>query len=62
LALAAQKFIADIATDALQNSKNRQSGLKKGAKDKKNVLTMEDLAPALRAKGINTNRAEFLEK
>ncbi|KAK9722284.1 hypothetical protein K7432_002769 [Basidiobolus ranarum] len=62
LALAAQKFIADIATDAFQYCKIRQQGntaKKIGAKDKKTVLTMDDLSAALSEYGINIKKPEY---
>ncbi|KAJ3334769.1 Transcription initiation factor TFIID subunit 10, partial [Gonapodya sp. JEL0774] len=64
LALAAQKFISDIATDALQTSKVRQQGPGTGrgrpsgaGREKKAVLTMEDLAPAVARMGVNPSAA-----
>ncbi|TPX34217.1 hypothetical protein SmJEL517_g03128 [Synchytrium microbalum] len=64
LALASQKFIADIATDALQWSKIRQqqqttSKAKTNPKDKKAVLTMEDLTNALADHGVNLRKPEY---
>jgi transcription initiation factor TFIID subunit 10 len=55
ISIAAQKFISDIANDALQHCKMRSSnstsshgGSKssKGSKDRRYCLTMEDLIPA----------------
>ncbi|KAK1273051.1 hypothetical protein QJS04_geneDACA016427 [Acorus gramineus] len=51
VAVAAQKFIAEVASDALQHCKARQSSVvkdKKQQKDKRLILTMEDLSKALR--------------
>ncbi|KAI8812619.1 transcription initiation factor TFIID 23-30kDa subunit-domain-containing protein [Cladochytrium replicatum] len=64
MALAAQKFIADVATDAMQHYKLRQqtSGTKGGrgqVKDKRTVLTMEDLSAALGDHGINVRRPDY---
>jgi len=61
ISLAAQKFISDIANDALQHSKMRASGLssKKQSKDKKMTLQMEDLTPALAEYGINVKKPMY---
>ncbi|RKP00486.1 hypothetical protein CXG81DRAFT_4777, partial [Caulochytrium protostelioides] len=65
LALAAQKFVADVATDALHYSKLRQQipivGPKKSAvpKDKRLVMTMEDLSAALAERGINIKKPDY---
>ncbi|KAI9485779.1 MAG: transcription initiation factor IID TAF10 subunit [Benjaminiella poitrasii] len=59
LALATQKFVSDIATDAFQFCKVRQSGIKKSGKERKNVLTMEDLSAALNEYGINIKKPEY---
>ncbi|SAL96652.1 hypothetical protein [Absidia glauca] len=57
LALAAQKFISDISQDAFQYCKVRQSGNRsKVGKDRKTVLTMEDLSAALAEYGVNTTK------
>ncbi|KAF9970724.1 Transcription initiation factor TFIID subunit 10 [Actinomortierella ambigua] len=60
LALAAQKFISDIATDAFQYCKVRQQSQKRApGKDKKTVLTMEDLSDALGEYGINVKKSDY---
>ncbi|KAF9356341.1 Transcription initiation factor TFIID subunit 10 [Mortierella sp. NVP85] len=61
LALAAQKFISDIATDAFQYCKVRQQSQKRAApgKEKKTVLTMEDLSDALGEYGINVKKPDY---
>ncbi|CAL1529791.1 unnamed protein product [Lymnaea stagnalis] len=61
ISLAAQKFISDIANDALQHSKMRASGqsAKKQGKDKKMTLQMEDLTPALAEYGINVKKPMY---
>ena len=62
ISLAAQKFISDIAVDALTHNKMRQSlcvGKKSGKKDKRFVMTNDDLAEALKDKGISTRRQPY---
>ncbi|KAG0256585.1 Transcription initiation factor TFIID subunit 10 [Actinomortierella ambigua] len=60
LALAAQKFISDIATDAFQYCKVRQQSQKRApGKEKKTVLTMEDLSDALGEYGINVKKSDY---
>jgi transcription initiation factor TFIID subunit 10 len=62
ISLAAQKFVSDIANDALQHCKMRASGQasKKQAKDKQRMtLTMEDLTPALAEYGINVTKPQY---
>ncbi|KAF3600349.1 hypothetical protein F2Q69_00033058 [Brassica cretica] len=51
VAVATQKFVADVASDALQHCRARPAPVvkdKKQQKDKRLVLTMEDLSKALR--------------
>ncbi|KAF8389855.1 hypothetical protein HHK36_024372 [Tetracentron sinense] len=53
VAVATQKFIAEVASDALQQCKARQSAIVKDKrdkqqKDKRLILTMDDLSKALR--------------
>ncbi|KAK2975742.1 hypothetical protein RJ640_003504 [Escallonia rubra] len=53
VAVATQKFIAEVATDALQHCKARQAAVVKDKrdkqqKDKRLILAMEDLSKALR--------------
>lgn len=67
VAVAAQKFVGEIASDALQYCKLRQaSAAKTGeksrghtAKDKRLVLTTEDLASALREYGVNIKQQGY---
>lgn len=70
IAIAAQKFISDVANDALQHCKTRTSnaptshGSSKNQKaqnnkDRKYTLTMEDLAPALADYGITARKAHY---
>ena len=60
--LAAQKFISDIANDALQHCKRKgtDSGSSRSkSKDHKYTLTMEDLTPALSEYGINVKKPHY---
>lgn len=68
ISLAAQKFISDIANDALQHCKTRSSNApgnhnnaknQKSSKDRRYVLTMEDLAPALNEFGITIKKPHY---
>ncbi|ERN05871.1 hypothetical protein AMTRI_Chr10g231270 [Amborella trichopoda] len=64
VALATQKFIAEIANDALQLCKARQSAVVKDKrdklqKDKRLILTNDDLSKALREYGVNMKRQEY---
>ncbi|KAL8130667.1 hypothetical protein V2J09_019822 [Rumex salicifolius] len=64
VAVATQKFIAEVATDALQHCKARQSAVVKDKrdkqqKDKRLILSMEDLSKALREYGVNLKHQEY---
>lgn len=77
LALAAQKFISDVAQDAFQYCKIRQQAGGKdtsksypsrtaqsaasssAARDRKTVLTMDDLSAALSEYGVNIKRQDY---
>ncbi|XP_028393847.1 transcription initiation factor TFIID subunit 10-like [Dendronephthya gigantea] len=61
ISLAAQKFVSDIANDALQHCKMRGSvqSSRKSGKDKHYTLTMEDLKPALAESGINVKKPPY---
>ncbi len=57
MALAAQKFIADVSNDAAQFSKLRLS--KEKSKSKDLVLKMEDLSQALQEYGVNVSKPAY---
>ncbi|KAI9585974.1 transcription initiation factor TFIID subunit 10b [Glossina fuscipes] len=65
ISVATQKFISDVANDALQNCKTRtsnQNGPIKGPKmnkERKYTMTMEDLAPALADYGVTVRKAQY---
>ncbi|VVD02553.1 transcription initiation factor TFIID subunit 10-like [Leptidea sinapis] len=66
IALASQKFLSDIANDALQHCKMRTSSQlaqnsknQKGPKEKKFVMTMDDLVPALQEYGIVAKKPHY---
>ncbi|XP_057524062.1 transcription initiation factor TFIID subunit 10 isoform X1 [Amaranthus tricolor] len=64
VAVATQKFITEVATDSLQHCKARQSSVikdkrDKQQKDKRLVLTMEDLSRALKEYGVNLKHQEY---
>ncbi|ESR63460.1 hypothetical protein WN944_000110 [Citrus x changshan-huyou] len=64
VAVATQKFVAEVATDALQQCKARQAAVVKDKrdkqqKDKRLILTMEDLSKALREYGVNVKHQEY---
>ncbi|KIK95664.1 hypothetical protein PAXRUDRAFT_826780 [Paxillus rubicundulus Ve08.2h10] len=70
LALAAQKFVSDIAADAYQHARIRTNAAggrarapvagSGGAKDKtRTTLTMDDLSAALAEYGINARKPDF---
>jgi len=54
IALAAQKFVSDIANDALQYCKIRQQN--SSSKEKQMILTIEDLQQALGEYGISIGK------
>lgn len=56
LGLAAQKFISDIASDAMAHTKTR---LNKKGKGGKLVLQMDDLQSALNTKGVPINKPDY---
>ncbi|KAL6211447.1 hypothetical protein ACLB2K_016673 [Fragaria x ananassa] len=64
VAVATQKFVAEVATDALQQCKTRQAAVVKDKrdkqqKDKRPILTMEDLSKALHEYGVNVKHQEY---
>ncbi|XP_068161322.1 transcription initiation factor TFIID subunit 10 [Antennarius striatus] len=62
ISLASQKFISDIANDALQYCKMKGTATgssRSKTKDKKYTLTMEDLTPALTEYGINVKKPYY---
>ena len=65
VSLAAQKFVSDVASDALTNCKMRQSSVatvtKKGGKEKKYVMTTEDLSMALGEQGVNVKKPPYYQ-
>ena len=54
VSVVAQKFISDIATDALGHHK-----VNKKRKDKKYVMNIDDLKEALKDKGITVKRQPY---
>ncbi|KAF3446143.1 hypothetical protein FNV43_RR11322 [Rhamnella rubrinervis] len=64
VAVATQKFVAEVANDALQQCKARQASIikdkrDKQQKDKRLILTMEDLSKALHEHGVNVKHQEY---
>ena len=62
VSLAAQKFISELASEALTNCKMRQASsnnIKKGNKVKKYAMTTDDLAIALQDKGIAVKKPPY---
>uniref|UniRef100_H2ZF82 Transcription initiation factor TFIID subunit 10 n=1 Tax=Ciona savignyi TaxID=51511 RepID=H2ZF82_CIOSA len=59
IALAGQKFISDIVNDAMQLNKMKgssQTSRSAKTKDKRSLLTMDDLNPALTERGIKVKK------
>eukprot|EP00050_Salpingoeca_kvevrii_P017243 m.63287 g.63287 ORF g.63287 m.63287 type:complete len:155 (-) comp7447_c0_seq1:16-480(-) len=61
VSLATQKFIADVAQDALQHCKQRQASgsSRKAGKDKHYMLTTADLTAALKEHGVNAVKPQY---
>ena len=61
VSLAAQKFISEIANDALQHCKTRgaNQNTKTKGKDRRYTLTMEDLTPAVAEYGIVVKKPHY---
>jgi transcription initiation factor TFIID subunit 10 len=56
IGLAAQKFISDLASDAIAHSKTRMNKKGKGGKL---TLQMDDLQSALASKGVSVNKPDY---
>ena len=64
VSLAAQKFVSDVAADALTHCKMKQNtGAKKGGggKDKKLIMTTEDLSQALSEQGVSVKKPMYYQ-
>ena len=62
VSLAAQKFVSDVANDALQHCKMRNAGqaIKNNkSKDRKYVMSMEDLGQALGNQGVTVKKPPY---
>ncbi|KAF3957181.1 hypothetical protein ACB098_08G051800 [Castanea mollissima] len=64
VAVATQKFVSEVASDALQQCKARQAAVVKDKrdkqqKDKRLILTMEDLSRSLREYGVNVKHQDY---
>lgn len=65
IALAAQKFVADVANDAISHSRLRHAANQGGsraraaAKSGKITLTTDDLEKALREYGVNLHKPKY---
>jgi transcription initiation factor TFIID subunit 10 len=62
VSLAAQKFVSDVASDALDSCKMRQSNnATTNKKEKKYALTTEDLSLALGDQGVNVRKPPYFQ-
>ncbi|KAE8687485.1 Transcription initiation factor TFIID subunit 10 [Hibiscus syriacus] len=66
VAVATQKFVAEVASDALQHCKARQDAVVKDKRDKQQrdkrlILTMDDLSKSLREYGVNVKHQYFAD-
>ncbi|KDP33473.1 hypothetical protein JCGZ_07044 [Jatropha curcas] len=64
VAVATQKFVSEVAMDALQQCRARQTSVvkdkrEKQQKDKRLILTMDDLSKALQGHGVNVKHQEY---
>lgn len=59
ISVASQKFIADIANEALQHTKLRLAKYGKLRKDGDFHLTLDSLRPVLRNRGINIRKPPY---
>ncbi|XP_002130392.3 transcription initiation factor TFIID subunit 10-like [Ciona intestinalis] len=61
IALASQKFISDIVNDAMQLNRMKGSSQtsRGGKKEKRSLLTMEDLLPSLAERGIKVKKPSY---
>ncbi|XP_022750362.1 transcription initiation factor TFIID subunit 10-like [Durio zibethinus] len=65
VAVATLKFVAEVASDALQHCNARQAAVvkdkrEKQQKDKRLILTMDDLSKSLHEYGVNVKQHEYL--
>ena len=64
VSLAAQKFVSDVASDALTHCKMKQSTAAKkagGGKEKKLIMTTEDLSHALSEQGVSVKKPMYYQ-
>eukprot|EP00126_Sphaerothecum_destruens_P013239 Sdes_comp22655_c0_seq1m21077 len=64
ISLAAQKFVTDIATDSFhfckaRSTSQRDTGKSGKTREKRYVLTVDDLSSALRGYGINCKKPRY---
>ncbi|XP_039055085.1 transcription initiation factor TFIID subunit 10-like isoform X2 [Hibiscus syriacus] len=62
VAVATQKFVAEVASDALQHCKARQAAVVKDKRDKQQkrlILVMDDLSKSLHEYGVNVKHQEY---
>ena len=69
VSLAAQKFVSDVAGEALQHARLRggagsnagSAGSRKGSKERNVVMTTEDLASALGEQGVVVKKPPYFQ-
>ena len=68
VSLAAQKFVSDVAGEALQHARLRggavgtgTAGSRKGSKERNAVMTTEDLASALGEQGVVVKKPPYFQ-